>query len=84
MRVILLESQWCGKLLKVRKNKGFISPDPDPQTKYVHVICMYLCFFISQPQQLKSKQKTHLKADKKEAVKNDICYRTCKQYIVQI
>ena len=47
-----------------------------------YYVCM--CFFISQPQQHKSKHKNTSKADKKEAVKNDIRYRTCKQYIVQI
>ena len=44
----------------------------------------YAYFFISQPQQHKSKHKNITKAEKKEAVKNDICYRTSKQYIVQI
>ena len=50
---------------------------------------MYVCrpmyvFFISQPQQHKSKNKNTIKAEKKEAVKNDIRCRTCKQYIVEI
>ena len=48
------------------------------------IVCMYVGFFISQPQQHKSKQKHILMAGKKEAVKNEILYRTCKQYIVQI
>ena len=33
---------------------------------------MYVCFFISQSQQHKSKHKNTIKAEKKEAVKNDI------------
>ena len=37
---------------------------------------MYVSLFISQPPQHKSKHKKTLKADKKEAVKNDIRYRT--------
>ena len=41
-----------------------------------------VCFFISQPQQHKSKHKNTIKAEKKEAVKNDIRCRTCKQYIL--
>ena len=45
---------------------------------------MYVCFYISQLQQHKLKHESTLKADKKEAVKNDIRYRTYKQYIVQI
>ena len=40
--------------------------------------------FYSQPQQHKPKHKNTLRADKKEAVKSDIRYRTCKYYIVQI
>ena len=39
-------------------------------------------FCISQPQQHKSNHKNTIKAEKKEAVKNDIPCRTCKQYIV--
>ena len=46
---------------------------------------MYVCmFFISQPQQHKLKHKNTSKADKKEAIKNDILYSTCKQYVIQI
>ena len=43
-------------------------------------VCMYACmfFFISQRQQHKLKYKNTIKAEKKEAVKNDIRCRTCK------
>ena len=41
--------------------------------------CMYVCFFISQLQQHKSKHKNTIKAEKKKTVKNDIRCRTCKQ-----
>ena len=41
-------------------------------------VCMYV-FFVSQPQQHKSKHKNTIKAEK-NAVKNDIRCRTCKQY----
>ena len=34
-------------------------------------VYMYICFFISQPQQHKSKHKNTIKAEKKEAVKNN-------------
>ena len=42
---------------------------------------MFCCFSAAA-----ARIKAHdtLKADKKEAVKKDIRYRTCKQYIVQI
>ena len=39
-------------------------------------------YFSAKTAQIKNKRA--LKVDKKEAVKNDIRYRTCKQYIVQI
>ena len=50
------------------------------RSRAVMYVCMYV--FISQPQQHKSKHKNTIKAGKKEAVKNDIRYKTCKQYIV--
>ena len=50
---------------------------------YMHV-CMYVCFFISQLQHHESKHKNTLIADKKEVLKNDKRYRTCKQYTAQI
>ena len=43
---------------------------------------MYVCYFISQPQQRKLKHKNTIKADKKEAIKNDIRYRTCKHITI--
>ena len=46
-------------------------------------VCAYV-FSFSQPQQHKLKHKYILKADKKEAVKKDRHYRTCKQDIEQI
>ena len=41
-------------------------------------------FFHFTAQQRKPKHKNTIKTNKKEAVKKDISYRTCKQYIVQI
>ena len=53
----------------------FIETKSDVQTQRNYrskYVCMYVCFFISQPQQHKSKHKNIIKAEKKEAIKNDI------------
>ena len=44
---------------------------------------MYVFFYFSaEAAQTKAQKQITSKSDKKEIVKNDIRYRTCKQYIV--
>ena len=52
--------------------------------RYYRIYFMHVSmFFISQPQQHKSKHQSTLKADKKEAVKNDILH-ICKILSVHV